>query len=46
MLPLQDHDKCKKVQLRKFENIAVIEIVGAFEVYSYSYFLLEDKQNF
>jgi len=30
MLPLQDHGKCKKAQLREFEKIATIESVGAF----------------
>jgi len=45
MLPLQDHGKCKKVQLMGFEKNAAIESVGAFRVYSYFYFLLEDKQN-
>ena len=27
MLPLQDHDKCKKVQLREIENLQLLKVL-------------------
>ena len=45
MLPLQDHDKCKKVQLREFEKLQLLKVLEHSKPALFL-FLLEDKQSF